>query len=159
LSNGIPLQIPKTWEDGGLNKYICMEDHFLKKTYGGSFQPKEEWIRSPTKKYSTRLSSREALVLTFPLVASSLAWNVGKFGENDSLRMDPWIGGFKEVYTVSVAPKNLLVQQGYDSLADLYDENKASLWSSYNLILMGLFGVEFPFWWHVGQVSLQGRNS
>jgi hypothetical protein len=28
FSNGIPLQIPKTWEDGGLNKYICMEDHF-----------------------------------------------------------------------------------------------------------------------------------
>jgi len=97
LSNGIPLQIPKTWEDGGLNKYICMEDNFLKNTYGGSFQPKEEWIRSPTKKYSTRLYSREALVLTFPLVASSLAWNMGKFGENDVLRMDPWIGGLKEV--------------------------------------------------------------
>jgi hypothetical protein len=74
-----------------------MEENFLKNAYGGSFQPKEEWIRSPTKKYSTRLYSMEALVLTFPLVASSLAWNVGKFGENDDLRVEPWIGGLKEV--------------------------------------------------------------
>jgi hypothetical protein len=136
-----------------------MEEHFLKKKYGRSFKPKEELIRSPTKKYSTRLSYREALLLTFPLVASSLACNMRKFGENDGLRMDPWIGGFKKFYTVSVALKNLLYQQGYDSLADQYDENKTSLWSSYILILMGLFGIEFPFWWHVGQVSLQGRNS
>lgn len=52
----------------------------------------EDWICNPVKKYTQGSSLWKAIVLSFPLVGSFLAWKVGD-GKKVRLGADPWIDG------------------------------------------------------------------
>lgn len=74
----------------------------------------EDWLRSPSKNILNNVILLEPIGVSFPLVGSSLAWQVGD-GKRIKIGIDLWS-----------ETRRHLPQLGHFYLADLFDEDRAS---------------------------------